>query len=76
MENDPIGTRSRGLQHIYCNPYNTTICTVLTLFTYFLVTSPSTDTHLFPGLFEYNQYTKYLKNLLESKREYVMEIMV
>ena len=72
MKHDPTGTRPRDSRHIYCNLYNPIICPVLTLFTYLLVTPPSTDTHLFPGSSQNNRYNKYLKNLLAKKREYMM----
>ena len=72
QKNDPTGTRPRDPRHIYCNPYNPAICPILTLVSYLLVTPPSADTQLFPGSHQYNRYNKYLKKLLESKREYVL----
>ena len=73
MKNDPTGTWQRDPRHMYCNPNNPTICLALMLFTYLFVTPSSTDIYLFPDTSQYNWYNNYLKNLLESKREYMMK---
>ena len=72
MKNDQTGERPRDPRHVYANPYNPAICPILTLITYLLVTPPSADTALFPGTQQYNRYNKYLRALLERKREYIM----
>ena len=59
---------------MYANPFDCRVCAILSVFTYFLVHPPSsTQSYLFPGNDQYNRYNKFLKTMLESKREYVMQ---
>ena len=72
MKNDQTGDRPRDPRHLYCNPYNPAICPVTNLILYLLVSPPSsTDSALFPGDSQYNRYNKYLRALLERKRDYI-----
>ena len=72
MKNDQTGDRPRDPRHIYANPYNPTVCPLLSLTMYLLVTPPTSSSALFPGSDQYNRYNKYLRNLLERKEVYVM----
>lgn len=74
MKNDQSGERPRDPRHMYANPFDCRVCAILSVFTYFLVYPPSsTQSYLFPGNDQYNRYNKFLKTMLESKREYVMQ---
>ena len=69
MKDDQTGDFPQDTRHRYTNPYNPAICPVLTLISCLLVTSPTSDTTLFPGANQNNWYNKYLNNLLQ-KRQY------
>lgn len=74
MKNDQSGERPRDPRHMYANPFDCRVCPVLAVIMYFLVYPPSSsDSHLFPGSDQYNRYQKFLRLLLESKREYIMQ---
>ena len=72
MKNNQTGDFPCDPRHIYVNPYNPTVCPLLSLTMYLLVTPPTSSSALFPGSDQYNRYNKYLRNLLERKEVYVM----
>ena len=74
MKNDQTGERPRNPRHTYANPYDPRIFPILSLICYLLVfhPDPATGSEIFPGNNQYSRFSKYVMNLLDSKKEYII----
>lgn len=68
MKNDQSGDRPRDPRHVYANPLQPTICSILALAIYWATATFDSDNRLFPGSDQYERFRKCLQRLLVGQK--------
>jgi hypothetical protein len=67
MKNDQLAERPKDPRHVFANPFEPSICAVLSLGIYLLCSSVDGDNHLFKGQDPSARYSKTLARILQSE---------